>query len=57
LLLLNDLKHDFPAHQDFVYNHGSLNSVTVWIPLQDVSIEMGALEIISKKMLTDVSYQ
>ena len=33
----------FEQHQDYPYNIGSLNSVTIWIPLQDVDIESGAL--------------
>ena len=41
-----DAPHDFPWHQDYPYNLGSENSVTVWIPLQDTTIEMGALEVL-----------
>jgi len=40
-----DEKYDFKWHQDYVFNWGSSNSVTCWIPLQDTSIEMGALEV------------
>jgi ectoine hydroxylase-related dioxygenase (phytanoyl-CoA dioxygenase family) len=47
----NDKEHDFPPHQDYVYNHGSLNSITIWIPLQDVTVEMGALGVIPKSHL------
>lgn len=33
----------FRQHQDYSYNMGSSNSVTIWIPLQDTSISEGAL--------------
>jgi phytanoyl-CoA hydroxylase len=33
----------FFQHQDYVYNIGSSNSVTVWIPFQDVDKDTGAL--------------
>jgi len=33
----------FQQHQDYVYNIGSENSCTIWIPLQDVTQEDGAL--------------
>lgn len=48
-----DAPHDFPWHQDYPYNLGSENSVTVWIPLQDTTIEMGALEILDGPYLND----
>jgi hypothetical protein len=32
-------------HQDYPYNLGSNNSVTVWIPLQDTIPELGSLRI------------
>lgn len=41
-----DEKWDFPPHQDYVYNQGSLNSITIWIPFQDVTLELGPLEAI-----------
>jgi phytanoyl-CoA hydroxylase len=34
-----------PAHQDWASNLGSRNGVTIWIPLVDVSTEMGPLEV------------
>jgi len=37
----------FKQHQDYSYNNGSTNSVTIWIPLQDVNIDNGALLIAS----------
>lgn len=33
----------FKQHQDYSYNIGSENSITIWIPLQNVSIDEGAL--------------
>ncbi len=33
----------FKQHQDYSFNIGSSNSVTIWIPLQDTSITEGAL--------------
>ncbi len=41
-----DERFDFPWHQDYAYNLGSSNSVTVWIPLQDTLPQNGALELI-----------
>jgi ectoine hydroxylase-related dioxygenase (phytanoyl-CoA dioxygenase family) len=46
-----DEQFDFPWHQDYGYNLGSENSVTVWIPLQDTREEHGALEIIEGNYL------
>jgi ectoine hydroxylase-related dioxygenase (phytanoyl-CoA dioxygenase family) len=40
-----DESYDFMPHQDYPFNLGSLNSVTVWIPFQDTSEEDGALKI------------
>ena len=44
--MINDQKHDFPSHQDFVFNFGSKNSITIWIPFQDTGIKEGALKVI-----------
>lgn len=33
----------FQQHQDYPYNIGSANSVTIWIPLQDTTEQEGAL--------------
>jgi ectoine hydroxylase-related dioxygenase (phytanoyl-CoA dioxygenase family) len=44
----------FEQHQDYSYNIGSKNSVTVWIPLQDTPEEMGALQIAPKSHLDGV---
>ena len=38
-------KYSFKTHQDYPYSKGSKNSITIWIPLQDVSTENGALKI------------
>jgi ectoine hydroxylase-related dioxygenase (phytanoyl-CoA dioxygenase family) len=35
----------FKQHQDYSYNLGSENSVTIWIPLQNTDIEHGALYV------------
>jgi ectoine hydroxylase-related dioxygenase (phytanoyl-CoA dioxygenase family) len=35
-----------PWHQDFMYSQTSLNSVTFWLPLHDVTISDGALQVI-----------
>ncbi|MEX0346025.1 MAG: phytanoyl-CoA dioxygenase family protein [Rhizobiaceae bacterium] len=36
----------FHWHQDYTYLLGSRNSVTYWIPLQDVSQELGGIELV-----------
>lgn len=45
-LAKSDVYYKFPPHQDWRSMQGSLNSVVVWVPLMDVSRELGALEII-----------
>lgn len=42
----NDDKFNFPIHQDFSYNYGSYNCITLWMPLQDVDETSGALWVI-----------
>jgi ectoine hydroxylase-related dioxygenase (phytanoyl-CoA dioxygenase family) len=42
----DDEKWDFPPHQDYPFNRGSLNSVTVWVPFQDTPDDMGPLYVI-----------
>lgn len=42
----HDAKHLFEWHQDSVYLLGSHNAVTVWIPLQDVNLIQGTIEVI-----------
>ena len=45
----NDKKHSFfELHQDFPINNHSLNSLVVWIPLQNTGIKEGCLRV-SKK--------
>lgn len=48
------IRADFPAdkkysffdvHQDFPYNNHSLNSLVVWIPLQDTGVNEGCLRV------------
>jgi phytanoyl-CoA hydroxylase len=39
------------AHQDWRSMQGSLNSVVIWLPLIDVSKDLGALEILPKSHL------
>ena len=41
-----DDSYDFPLHQDLSYNHGSANSVTLWVPFQDVDSLIGSLIIV-----------
>ncbi|MBU3568181.1 phytanoyl-CoA dioxygenase family protein [Polynucleobacter alcilacus] len=36
----------FPPHQDYPFNKGSLNSVTLWVPFQDTGEDMGCLQVI-----------
>ncbi len=42
----NDDKFNFPVHQDFPYNYSSYNSVTFWMPLQNVDETSGALWVV-----------
>lgn len=41
-----DARHLFEWHQDTLYLLGSTNAVTVWIPLQDVDLAHGTIEVI-----------
>lgn len=43
----SDTKHLFAWHQDSVYLLGSVNAVTVWVPLQDVNAHCGTIEVIA----------
>ena len=36
----------YPPHQDYPYDEGSPNAVVIWLPNQDTTIEMGALQVI-----------
>lgn len=42
----NDAKHLFDWHQDTLYLLGSLNAVTIWIPLGRVDAHHGSIEVI-----------
>jgi hypothetical protein len=42
----NDESNKFPPHQDYPYNNGSLNSITLWMPFQDVEGDLGPLDVI-----------
>ena len=42
----DDPKYSFGPHQDYPYSDGSKNSITIWIPLQNVTIKNGALKIV-----------
>ena len=44
----------FSQHQDYAYNCGSENSVTIWIPLQDTSFKEGSLLVCAKSHLNEV---
>lgn len=49
--VLANMPHDDPylyvPHQDITYNSGSLNSITIWVPLQDVPESAGPLEFVA----------
>lgn len=50
IILRADMPDDdpwsFPPHQDYIYNLGSLNTITIWIPFQDITDDIGPLDII-----------
>jgi hypothetical protein len=41
-----DAIHLFEWHQDTVYLLGSTNALTLWVPLQDVDLERGTIQVI-----------
>lgn len=43
----HDARHLFAWHQDSVYLLGSVNAVTVWVPLQDVDLHHGTIQVIA----------
>jgi phytanoyl-CoA hydroxylase len=45
-LAKSEVYYKSPPHQDWRSMQGSLNAIVVWVPLADVSRELGALEII-----------
>lgn len=42
----HDARHLFAWHQDSVYLLGSVNAITVWVPLQDVDLYHGTIQVI-----------
>lgn len=42
----DDDKHLFDWHQDSLYLLGSMNAVTLWLPLGDVNLERGTIQVI-----------
>ena len=46
-----EFHYKVPAHQDWRSMQGSLNSVVVWIPLVDVTLSMGAIELVPRSHL------
>lgn len=45
-LAKNDTYWKVPAHQDWPSTQGSLNGLTLWIPLVDIKDELGPLEVV-----------
>lgn len=41
-----DTQHLFEWHQDTVYLLGSTNALTLWVPLQDVDLQHGTIQVI-----------
>jgi ectoine hydroxylase-related dioxygenase (phytanoyl-CoA dioxygenase family) len=41
-----DSKYQFDWHQDYTFNIMSKSAVTFWVPLTDVSLETGAIQIL-----------
>ena len=42
------INHTVPPHQDYSSMQGSINSVVIWVPLIDISKELGSISIIPK---------
>jgi hypothetical protein len=42
------------AHQDYVYNQGSPDMITVWVPLGQIDQRMGGLEVVPRSHLGGV---
>jgi ectoine hydroxylase-related dioxygenase (phytanoyl-CoA dioxygenase family) len=40
-----DTQYTQPWHQDWRYGQGSLNSVTFWVPMHDVGVENGTVDV------------
>ena len=43
----SDEKHLFDWHQDTLYLLGSVNAVTLWIPMGDVDLEHGTIQVVA----------
>ena len=43
----HESKHLFAWHQDSVYLLGSVNAVTIWVPLHDVNLHRGTIQVIA----------
>jgi hypothetical protein len=43
----DDERYMQPWHQDWRYGQGSVNSVTLWLPLQDVDASNGTIEVMA----------
>jgi hypothetical protein len=39
--------HEAPAHQDYIYGQGGLDTLTVWMPLVPCTPDQGALEVLA----------
>jgi phytanoyl-CoA hydroxylase len=50
-LAKSEVYYKVPAHQDWRTGQGSLNAITIWVPLVDVDIKLGALEVIPRSHL------
>jgi len=44
----NDINHTVPPHQDWASMQGSINSIVVWVPLLDISQDLGSLCFVPK---------
>jgi len=53
----NDAKFSFQSHQDYPFNLGSKNSITLWMPLQDTDYKMGTLKVSEKSHRTEKIYK
>jgi hypothetical protein len=45
-LAKSEVYYKTPPHQDWRSMQGSLNAIVVWVPLVDINIDLGALEVI-----------
>ncbi|QZA79205.1 phytanoyl-CoA dioxygenase family protein [Deefgea tanakiae] len=50
----HDVNHLFAWHQDSLYLLGSLNAVTLWIPLTNVNLNAGTIEVIPRSHLNGI---